>query len=110
MKKGLGSSGNPFINKNTGKDEYSPSTAKKKGRKKPIDLYDTGDFQREIFIDVREKTFVIDSADEKSGKLIAQFGGEIFGLNSETKSEVKKDLQVELKQQIKKQMYELQSV
>ena len=104
QRKGLGSTGKPFINKRTGKPTYSPSYAKKKGKTSPIDLHDKGDFQFETFIDIRTDTFVFDSADEKSERLQQQFGTEIFGLNTESKIETKPALQKELKQQIKQQM------
>ena len=64
----------------TGSDEYSAQYAKRKGRKKPIDLYDKGDFQAEIFMDVRDNELFIDSADPKSGMLQKDYGEEIFGL------------------------------
>lgn len=108
MKQGLSSNGKPFINKNTGTDEYAPSTAKRKGKKKPIDLFDKGDFQKELFVDVRENTFVIDSADRKTDKLIKQFGGEILGLNEDSRKITKPSLQIELKRQVKSQMNVLQ--
>jgi hypothetical protein len=108
MKQGLSSNGKPFINKNTGTDEYAPSTAKRKGKKKPIDLFDKGDFQKELFVDVRENTFVIDSADRKTDKLIKQFGGEILGLNEDSRKITKPSLQMELKRQVKSQMNVLQ--
>ena len=45
-----------------------------------VDLKLTGDFQFELFVDVRADTFVIDSADEKSQKLKSKYGEMIFGL------------------------------
>lgn len=72
----------PIFNVQTGSDEYSPGYAKKKGKKKPIDLHLTGDFQGDIFIDVREKEVIVDSADIKSGDLQKKYGGEVFGLNT----------------------------
>lgn len=108
MQQGLDKMGKPFINKNTGTDEYAPSTAKKKGKKKPIDLKDKGDFQNEIFVDIRENTFVIDSADSKSEKLIKQFGEGIFGLNSESRITTKPGITKNLLKQVKVQMHELQ--
>lgn len=95
--KGLGSDGKPFINKNSGTDEYSPGYAKKKGRKKPIDLFSTGDFKNAEFMDVRKDVIVLDSADEKTEKLIKQFGEGIFGLNEESRVKLKPFIQPELK-------------
>jgi len=65
----------------TGSDEYSPAYAKRKGKSKPIDLEDKGDFHGEIFMDVRDEELFIDSADPKSGMLQKEYGEEIFGLN-----------------------------
>lgn len=104
MSRGLGSTGKPFININTGKDEYTSFTAKRKGKKKPIDLKDKGDFQRDIFIDVRTDTFVLDSADEKTNKLIAQFGEEIFGLSYDSRVIIKPTLQKEIVSVTKSQL------
>lgn len=102
--KGLGSDGKPFINKNTGKPTYSKSYARKKGKESPIDLEDKGDFKRDEFLDLRGATFVIDSADEKTEKLLAQFGENIFGLNSETKAELKPINQKTMKENVQKQL------
>lgn len=79
---GLRSDDKPIFNVQTGSDEYSPGYAKKKGKKKPIDLHLTGDFQGNIFIDVRDTEIIIDSADTKSGDLQKKYGGEVFGLNT----------------------------
>lgn len=94
---GISSTGKPFININTGTDEYSPGYAKKKGKLKPIDLFNTGSFQREEFMDVRKDVIVFDSADKKTEKLIEQFGEEIFGLSPDTRIGLKPELQTELK-------------
>jgi hypothetical protein len=101
---GLGYSGDAFINKNTGKPTYSKGYARKKGKISPIDLDDKGDFQREIFVDIRENTFVIDSANEKTEKLLAQFSGDIFGLNKETKTDLKPTGQKVLKKQFENKL------
>lgn len=104
MSRGLASTGKPFINANTGTDEYAPSTAKKKGKKKPIDLKDKGDFQQDIFIDVRTDTFIIDSADSKTDKLLKQFGPDIFGLNYDSRVVIKPILQKEIVSVTKSQL------
>jgi len=44
----------------------------------------TGELQNEIFIDVRPGSFVIDSADGKTGSLISRFG-DPFGLTLESR-------------------------
>lgn len=51
-----------------------------------VDLKLTGDLHREIFVDVRDNTLVIDSADEKTGSLINKYG-DPFGLGSERRAE-----------------------
>lgn len=75
---------------------YAESTIEAKRKKgQPTDrvtLKDTGAFYAGIIIDVRENTFVIDSADEKSGKLQDRYGEKIFGLNSESRIEYIKTL------------------
>lgn len=87
MLRGERSDGKPIFRISTGSDEYSPAYAKKKGRKKPIDLRDTGDFQSELFMDVREEELFIDSADSKSGMLQKDYGEEIMGLQDDPMSE-----------------------
>ena len=101
---GISNTGKPFINKNTGTDEYSPGYAKKKGKKKPIDLFRTGSFQNEEFLDVRTDVIVFDSADSKTDKLIKQFGEGIFGLSDESKEEIAPVLQEELIVQLNHQV------
>lgn len=87
MLRGERSDGKPIFRISTGSDEYSPAYAKKKGRKKPIDLRDTGDFHFELFMDVREEELFIDSADSKSGMLQKDYGEEIMGLQDDPMSD-----------------------
>jgi hypothetical protein len=67
--------------------EYTTRTKKIKARKgQPTDrvtLKDTGDFYNDIFLDVRDKEFVIDSADKKSGQIQKKYGQNIFGLTDD---------------------------
>lgn len=70
----------------TGSDKYSPIYARYKGKDSPIDLFDKGDFQFDIFMDVRDKELYIDSADIKSGMLQKDYGEEIFGLSDKPAS------------------------
>ncbi len=77
------SDGEAIFNLKTGSDEYSPSYAKKKGKKKPIDLRNKNDFYSGIFVDPRADGLVSDSADSKSEMLQETYGKEIFGLNEE---------------------------
>jgi len=104
MQRGLSSSDKPFVNANTGKSEYSPSYAKVKGKKSPIDLHKTGAFQNDLFIDIRTDIFVIDSLDPKTDKLLKQFGPDIFGLNFGTRVHIKPIIQKELVLLIKKDL------
>ena len=85
LKHGERNDGKPIFNINTGSDQYSPAYAKKKGKSKPIDLHDTGDFYFGTFADVREEGIYVDSADYKSNRLQENYGEEIFGLADERK-------------------------
>lgn len=76
-----------IYNLETGSDEYSPSYARYKGKKGPIDLRDTGSFYNDIVVDVRSEGLVIDSADSKSEMLQERYGEEIFGLGDDRKKE-----------------------
>ena len=51
-----------------------------------VDLKLTGDLYSELFVDVRSSSFVIDSADEKTGELVKKYG-DPFGLTSDSKVE-----------------------
>jgi len=102
MKSGLREDGKPIYNVKTGSYTYSPSYAKKKGKSKPIDLYDTGAFQGDIFLHVDDATkFVVDSADSKSGKLQENYGTKIFGLDEDNKVSLKPIVQKNLAEDFK---------
>lgn len=95
IKSGVRSDGKNIFRLSTGSDEYSPAYAKKKGKSKPIDLYDTGNFSRGIFVDIRDQELFIDSAatlstgdfvkesDSISDILQKDYGEEIFGLDDD---------------------------
>lgn len=102
--KGERSDGKPIFRVSTGSDEYSKQYAKKKGKTKPIDLHDTGDFQFEIFMDVRDTELFIDSADSKSGMLQKDYGEEIFGLQDEGSSEFGETTAEVLLQRVEKKL------
>ena len=87
LMKGERSDGEPIFNVNTGSDEYSPAYAKRKGKKKPIDLRDKGDFQDGIFVDVRDDEIYIDSIDSKSEMLQETYGEEILGLGEDASNQ-----------------------
>lgn len=52
-----------------------------------VDLILTGALKNDIFVDVRETTFVIDSANEKTGGLIKKYG-DPFGLTKPSNAEL----------------------
>jgi len=54
----------------------------------PIKLLDTGSFQEQIFVDVKQKSFVTDSKDSKSEMLKRDYGEEIFGLDKPERMEI----------------------
>ena len=96
MFNGLRSDGKPIYRLSTGSDTYSPAYAKKKGKLKPIDLYDKGDFYNEQYLVENgndPSSVIVDSADSKSGKLQEDYGGAIFGLNNESAADVIPTLQ-----------------
>lgn len=81
LRAGERSDGKPIFNVKTGSDEYSPSYAKKKGKTKPIDLYDKGDFSGAVFLHVEgSDKMVVDSADSKSAMLQENYSEQIFPL------------------------------
>jgi hypothetical protein len=68
-----------------------------------VDLMLTKDFYNDQFVDVRTDTFVIDSGDEKTNKLIKKYGEDIFGLSKDYKKEyVQEDLHPVLLKNIRK--------
>lgn len=86
MMQGKRSDGKYIFNLKTGSDQYSVNYAQIKGHTSPIDLRFTGEFQSQIFLLVENGTeAIVDSEDEKSGDLQERYGGEIFGLNKESK-------------------------
>lgn len=89
MMRGYRSDGRPIFNLKTGSQEYSKAYSKYKGKSSPIDLRDKGDFQDSIFIHVEDPIqAIVDSADSKSGKLQENYGTQIFGLNTDSKTEL----------------------
>jgi hypothetical protein len=67
------------------KPVYAPTTVaikKRKGQRTDVvTLQDTGDFYGGQFIEVRDDVIVIHSADNKTAKLVEQYGETIFGLS-----------------------------
>lgn len=56
-----------------------------------VTLYDTGDFYREMFVDVGSEEIEIDSMDYKSDELQDKYGEKIFGLSDESKEEYREE-------------------
>lgn len=90
------------------KPKYRPRTIQiKKKKGQPTDrvtLKDTGDFHKAVFLDVRQDTLVLDSADSKAQKLIDKYDPGIFGLDKTSRVELKPTLQVEMVRQVKTQI------
>ena len=70
----------PLIHAKTGSQYLSLAYARRKKKSKP-NLFDTGDFQKDMFMSVDENamTWFIDSADRKS-KFLVEIYGNIFGI------------------------------
>lgn len=86
--------------------EYSDQTVRSKKRKgqpfNRVTLKDTGEFYKNIFLDVREDIFVIDSADPKTDKLVEKYSEDIFGLNERRTNTFVKELEPVFINRIKK--------
>lgn len=82
MLKGQAATGQPI------RPEYAPSTRKRKGFSTP-NLYEKGDFQKDLFADVRSDSILFDSADRKTPWLTDRYGERIFGLTEESKDVIK---------------------
>ncbi len=79
--------GGELVNIMTGSPFYSPSYAKKKGYKKP-DLYDTGEFYREMDILVNEPNeYFLTSFSEKTRHLLKMYTDNIFGIQDKKKAQ-----------------------
>ncbi len=67
---------------------FTREKKKEKGRDPNIvTLYDTGDFFREMFVDVGSDVIEIDSMDYKSDDLQEKYGEKVFGLTPDSKEE-----------------------
>lgn len=73
--------GSPLVNRNTGSEYLSPAYALKTGKRKP-NLFLTGSFQNDMFLNVSQTAtdYFIDSYDKKSGWLVGMYGKDIFGI------------------------------
>ncbi len=76
--------------------EYTPFTKQIKAFKgQPTDrvtLEDTGAFHRSLKADVRGKKIHFDATDPKTTKLVKKYGGQIFGLDDESKWKFSQDI------------------
>jgi hypothetical protein len=90
---GLRSDDQNIYNIKTGRDYYSDSYTKVKGKRSPIDLYRTGEWSRGIFVDVRSEFIIIDSTDSKQEKLTSTYGEEILGLGTRATENYMPDLE-----------------
>lgn len=99
LAQGLDRTEKPITNRLTGSDEYSPSYAKYKGRRKPIDLHDHGDYYRGLIIDVRGDIFIIESTDWKATMLDNNY--KALGLGRGARVEYIQTLKPEFVKQIK---------
>lgn len=99
LAQGLNRFDKPITNQKTGSDEYSPGYAKRKGRKKPIDLRLTGDYYKGISLDVRGDIFIMFSFDEKATMLENNY--DALGINRTGRIEWVKTLRPEFIKRIK---------
>lgn len=60
-----------------------------KGRLRPVDLKDTGDFRRSFELDVKGGRIEVDATDVKTVKLTDRYGDDIVGLPVQRWEEVK---------------------
>jgi hypothetical protein len=82
---GLRNDDKAIYNVITGSDEYSESYAKRKGKSKPIDLYNTGAWSKGIGVDVRKDELYIFSEDQKDAKLEKNYSPQILGLGTKAR-------------------------
>jgi len=81
------SKGKPLINIKTGSEYYTPAYAKKKGYKKP-DLYDTGDFYKEMdLIFTEPDEYFLTSYVPYMSHLIEMYTEELFGIENKKKAQ-----------------------
>lgn len=91
------SEGKPLVHRSTGSEYLTHLYAIRTGKMKP-NLYLTGAFQRDMFLEVNENdlTWFIDSYDQKSGILTDNYTPKIFGV--EDKDRAKRLTSIEFKQ------------
>lgn len=67
------------------------------------DFFNTGDFQRALFVDARTTTVVFSSSDPKTPLLLQRDGPEIFGLTDESKAEYRPTLMAGIAKEVKRE-------
>lgn len=80
----------PLIHKSTGSTKLSLNYSLRTNKMTP-NLYLSGDFQREMFLEVNENanTYFIDSMDWKNGILTENYGNNIFGVPRKREADAK---------------------
>jgi len=86
LKRSKTAKGTPLINSMTGSESYSPGYAKYKGYTKP-DLFDTGDFYKEMDIIYNEPNeYFLTSYVPYTGHLVKMYSEDLFGINDSKKA------------------------
>ena len=75
-----------------------------KGRLRPVDLYDTGDFHKSIHAKAFKKAFEIVATDEKTDKLQDRYGDDILGLTDQNVTEAGQIIKETLTNKVRKQL------
>jgi hypothetical protein len=82
------SNDNALIHQSTGSILLTPAYAKAQNKSKP-DLFLSGEFQKNMFLDVNFPKYLIGSDDEKTNILQDDYGKAIFGIPKKDQSEAK---------------------
>jgi len=85
---GESSDDTPIFNIKTGSEYYSDSYARYKGKDHPIDLKDKSNFYNGIYAKPESEGLLIYSDDQKTEKLVGDYGEEIFGLGEQSSTEL----------------------
>jgi hypothetical protein len=94
---------NPLHGKYKGYAERTKKIKQAKGQVWTwVTLKDKNDFYSAIGADVRADGFVMTSADEKTGTLVAYYGPKIFGFNADSASDMKEPLSNGLIKEVEK--------
>lgn len=84
--------------------EYKHTTRLKKTKQgadpDTVSLYHTGDFQRQMYLDIRNDTLEIDTLDPKSHLIKAKYGEKIFGIGNDSREQYIENVLPEFKNKI----------